>query len=98
MLDVIKVRTSQGRQYIPDLRAAVPAGFRGLPVVAPGACQPSCSACAEACATQAISLQPVRLDLGRCVFCTDCVAACGPGRITFTEEPRMAAADRAALL
>ena len=98
MLNAIKVRISQGRQYIPDLRAARPAGFRGLPVLSAGECPPSCAACAEACATQAISLAPLRLDLGRCVFCSDCVAACGPGRIAFSEDPRMAAADRAALV
>ncbi len=98
MLNVLKVRISQGSQYIPDLRGARPAGFRGLPVIAAGACEPSCGACAEACATQAISLGPVRLDLGRCVFCSDCVAACGPGKISFSEEPRMAAAGREALI
>jgi Ni,Fe-hydrogenase III small subunit len=98
MLNVLKVRISQGRQYIPNLREARPAGFRGLPVLSPGACSPSCSACAEACATQAISLAPLRLDLARCVFCGDCVGACGQGKIAFTEDPRMAAADRAALV
>jgi Ni,Fe-hydrogenase III small subunit len=98
MLNVLKVRISQGRQYIPDLRQARPAGFRGLPVLSAGPCQPSCAACAEACDTQAISLRPLRLDLGRCVFCAECVAACGPGKISFSEDPRMAAAGREPLV
>ena len=29
----LRVRASQGSQYIPDLRKAVPKGFRGLPVL-----------------------------------------------------------------
>src|SRR6266571_2700253 len=98
MLSALKVRISQGRQYIVDLRAARPEGFRGLPVIAPGECAPGCAACAETCATKAILLDPLRLDLGRCVFCGDCVAACGPGKITFTTDPRMASARREALL
>lgn len=98
MLSALKVRISQGRQYIVDLRAGRPAGFRGLPVIAPGECAPGCAACAEACATKAILLDPLRLDLGRCVFCADCVEACGPGKITFTADPRMASARREGLL
>jgi Ni,Fe-hydrogenase III small subunit len=90
MLNILKVRISQGRQYVTDLRAATPVGFRGLPVLKGGACEPGCSACLEACATGAISLAPLRLDLGRCVFCEDCVPACGEGRIRFTASPRMA--------
>jgi Ni,Fe-hydrogenase III small subunit/ferredoxin len=90
MFDAIKVRISQGRQYVPDLRRAEPRGFRGLPVIGTAPCEDGCRACVEACPTTAIRADPVRLDLGRCVFCDACTAACPPVKISFTPAPRMA--------
>lgn len=90
----IRVRMSQGTQYIADLRAAVPSGFRGLPVLAAGACGPECNECRVACPTGAIALEPLRLDLGRCVFCQACVETCPDDKIRFTPEPKMGAAGR----
>ncbi len=92
MLNALKVRMSQGKQYIRDVRAAVPKGFRGRPLISNAACQASCSACADVCPTAAISLEPVRLDLGRCIFCSECAAACPASKIAFTPEVRMAGA------
>jgi Ni,Fe-hydrogenase III small subunit/NAD-dependent dihydropyrimidine dehydrogenase PreA subunit len=90
----LRVRISQGTQYVPDLRRATPNGFRGLPVIAATPCGPGCVACREICPTGAISLDPVRLDLGRCVFCGACEEACPTGKIRFTPEPHMSAARR----
>jgi Ni,Fe-hydrogenase III small subunit/ferredoxin len=98
MLSALRVRISQGRQYIADLRAARPVGFRGLPALAAGACPTGCRACEEACDAKAIALDPLRLDLGRCVFCAACAGACGEGRIAFTNDPRMGASSREALV
>ena len=52
----IAVRKAQGSQFIPDLRAAVPGGFRGKPVIADAACASQCRACAEVCPSRAIAL------------------------------------------
>lgn len=90
----LRVRISQGTQYIPDLRRATPIGFRGLPVLGPGPCGPECEACRQGCPTSAISLAPLRLDLGRCVFCGACEEGCPTGKIRFTPEPRMGAERR----
>lgn len=98
MLNAIRVRISQGRQYIGDLRRATPKGFRGLPVIGEAGCDAGCTACADACPTAAIATAPVRLDLGRCVFCEECVAACPAGAIAFSPDPRMASAAREALV
>jgi Ni,Fe-hydrogenase III small subunit/ferredoxin len=98
MLNAIKVRISQGRQYIGDLRGARPKGFRGLPVIADGACPAGCTACADACPTAAITTAPVALDLGRCVFCEECRVACPAGAISFASDPRMASQAREGLV
>jgi Ni,Fe-hydrogenase III small subunit len=91
MLKSLRVRASQGTQYISDLRKAVPSGFRGRPVIGSSPCEAGCAACRDACPTGAIRLDPIALDLGRCVFCSECVAACPAGKITFTSDPRMGA-------
>jgi Ni,Fe-hydrogenase III small subunit len=90
----LRVRASQGTQYISDLRSAIPSGFRGLPVLGAGPCGPECSACQRACPTGAIQLSPLALDLGRCVFCQACVEACPEGKIRFTSEPKLGASRR----
>ena len=64
----LRVRLSQGTQYIRDLRAAVPNGHHGLPVISSKPCATDCTACRDVCPTKAISLNPVTIDLGRCVF------------------------------
>ncbi len=90
----LQVRAAQGTPYIPDLRKAVPQGFRGLPVLGAAPCGPACSACRDACPTGAITLDPLRLDLGRCVFCQACAEACPDGKVHFSEEPKMGASQR----
>ena len=62
----LKVRASQGSQFIPDLRKALPAGFRGLPVLGQAPCGEGCSACRDLCPTQAITA-PRRMDARRCI-------------------------------
>jgi Ni,Fe-hydrogenase III small subunit len=96
MWKALRVRASQGRQFIENLRDARPAGFRGRPVIASKACAEGCTACRDVCPTNAISLDPVRLDLGACVFCNECTLACPAGKFDFTTDPRMAG-DRASL-
>ncbi len=43
---------------------------------------------------QAISANPLTIDLGSCVFCPLCVEACPEGAITYTNDYRMAATSR----
>lgn len=96
-LNAIAVRISQGTQYIRDIRNAVPAGFRGLPDLVGAACS-DCQACTEACPTRAISVNPLSLDLGRCVFCNACAERCPQGRFSFTSRPAMSAGSRDGLI
>jgi Ni,Fe-hydrogenase III small subunit/ferredoxin len=97
LLKSIAVRKSQGSQFIPDLAAAIPVGFRGKPVISEAPCATPCTACQTACPSAAITLAPVQIDLGRCVLCGDCESACPSGKFSFTNDFRLAATDRAAL-
>jgi len=98
MFKSLKVRANQGWQYIEDPRKAVPAGFRGRPVIAVKPCAQGCMECQKVCPTKAIALDPVRIDLGRCVFCSECVLACPEKKIEFTAETRMGAATAEGLV
>lgn len=91
---LLRVRLAQGAPTIPDLRAARPEGFRGLPVLRAEPCPAGCTACVDACPSGAITAAPLALDLGRCAFCAECSEACPDGAIDFTSDPRMGATRR----
>ncbi|MBI1889573.1 MAG: 4Fe-4S dicluster domain-containing protein [Burkholderiales bacterium] len=93
----ITVRVSQGTQYISDPRQAHPIGFRGKPIIAAQACDSACNACVSVCPTHAITLDPVAIDLGRCVLCGDCEPACPSAKFSFSNDFRLAATARGAL-
>jgi len=66
-------------------------------VIGEAACG-ECRGCADACPTAAITVAPVRIDLGRCIFCAQCEEACPADKIRFTSEPKLGAARREDLL
>lgn len=70
--------------------------FRGQPMIDRTKCTDECSACADACPTNAITLseQSARIDLGRCIFCTDCLDACPSGAITHAKNYHLATSTR----
>src|SRR3954468_3135642 len=95
-------RLKQGHRpvaYPPNV-PPLPDRFRGLPLVDTSRCPDGCRACAEACPTDAIRIgdEGFRLDLGRCLFCTECTEACPEGAITYTHEHRLATRSRADLV
>jgi Ni,Fe-hydrogenase III small subunit/ferredoxin len=98
MLDVTLARLRQGHRTIPYPASppTLPDRFRGLPVVDTAKCPDRCSACAEACPTDAIETdgRGFRLDLGRCIFCTACVEACPEGAIGYSRDHRLATRRR----
>jgi Ni,Fe-hydrogenase III small subunit/NAD-dependent dihydropyrimidine dehydrogenase PreA subunit len=97
---VILTRWRQGQRTTAFPRTApeLPERFRGRPTLDASRCRDGCRACAEACPTQAIALDPVRLDLGTCVFCPTCVEACPTGALGYTTDHRLAASQRDALV
>jgi Ni,Fe-hydrogenase III small subunit/Pyruvate/2-oxoacid:ferredoxin oxidoreductase delta subunit len=93
MLNVLRVRWQQGQRTTayPAGPVELPERFRGRPALDPSRCPDDCRRCADVCPTQALATTPgLRLDLARCVFCTECVAACPAGAIRYTREHRMA--------
>jgi Ni,Fe-hydrogenase III small subunit/NAD-dependent dihydropyrimidine dehydrogenase PreA subunit len=103
VIDILQFRLAYGRQTVvfPDGPARFPSRFRGRPVVDPAACGEGCGDCARACPTEAIldpGLPSMRVDLGRCLFCGDCAAACPPGALRFTQDHRLSARTREALV
>ncbi|MDD5597385.1 MAG: 4Fe-4S binding protein [Victivallaceae bacterium] len=94
MLDLIKIRIEQGKQYIPDLRKAeIRKRFRGFPVLNGDSCG-NCQTCISVCPASAISLQPLSLDMGKCVFCDDCVRSCPANAISFSNFHKTSSTSR----
>ncbi|MCE9614918.1 MAG: 4Fe-4S dicluster domain-containing protein [Lentisphaerae bacterium] len=98
MINVLLARLRQGHRTIrfPTDKPNVPDRLRGRPVIDPAKCPPDCRVCADVCPTDAITLDSkgLRLDLGRCLFCTECVQACPQDAIRFTTDHRLATRAR----
>jgi Ni,Fe-hydrogenase III small subunit/NAD-dependent dihydropyrimidine dehydrogenase PreA subunit len=98
MLQVSLARLKQGHRTLayPPRAPTMPDRFRGLPMVDASKCPDGCRDCADACPTNAITIdgKGLRLDLGRCLFCTDCMEACPEGSIRYTQDYRLATRQR----
>lgn len=99
MFDLLKLRMRHGKQAIPDVaNATPPEGFRGRPVLVEDRCVDGCRACEEICPTGAIRRSPLRLDMGACIFCADCVRECPTQAISLSHDHRLGTTRRNELI
>jgi Ni,Fe-hydrogenase III small subunit len=93
----LRILYHQGKQYIPDVTTVeVPGIFRGRPVISKldTIGEPiDLRTLEEICPTGAIKSNPVRIDLGRCVFCGECQHKF-PSLINFTKDYKISAVRR----
>lgn len=102
MLKIILARLQQKHRTMkyPDAPPpAMPDRFRGRPIINTAKCTDNCRACAVTCPTDAISLTgKLHIDLGKCLFCTDCAKACVHNAITYSNDYRMSVRQRQDLI
>ena len=99
MIRVLRERFRQKKRTVayPAAPPALPERFLGAPCLQPDPCASDCSACIAACPTAALARDSdgtLQLDLGRCLFCAECAAACPHNAIQFTREHSLAARKR----
>ena len=88
MLDNLKIVFHQGKQYIPNpTTVEVPGIFRGRPIISLEKVNEI--ELVELCPTDAISSNPISIDLGKCTFCGEC-AMRFPDKIIFTKDYKIA--------
>jgi Ni,Fe-hydrogenase III small subunit/formate hydrogenlyase subunit 6/NADH:ubiquinone oxidoreductase subunit I len=109
MYNLTKTRLQQGHRTIPfpAEEPVLPERFRGLPRLPNTPCPADCRACADACPLQCLTRPAIEnrnskfeisLDLGQCVFCGDCARACPHGRLSFSNDYRLATRRREQLV
>ena len=96
MFDNIKIVYHQGKQFIPDTaNAKVPGIFRGRPVISFEKVNEA--ELVDLCPVDAISGNPVSIDLGKCTFCGECAKQFS-NKIRFTTDYKIATNDRQRLI
>src|SRR6266540_4266118 len=102
MLKSLITRLQQGHRTaaFPAEAPVLPDRFRGRPTLDVSRCPDGCRACIEACPTDALHNEAgtLALDMGRCLFCAECAAACPKGAVGYSTEYRLAARSRAELV
>jgi Ni,Fe-hydrogenase III small subunit/Pyruvate/2-oxoacid:ferredoxin oxidoreductase delta subunit len=96
LIELARARLRQGFRThgYPRTPPTLPERFRGRPELSPERCPDGCRICADACPVEAISLSPLRLDTGACLFCPICTEECPEDAIRFTGDHRLAASAR----
>ncbi len=96
MFNTAKILYHQGKQFIPDVTTAkVPGIFRGRPIISDTKVDEL--SIVECCPTDAISLKPFKIDLGKCTFCGEC-SILFPEKVKFTTDYKLSSNVRSNLI
>ena len=96
MFNNVKIVYHQGKQFIPDVTTAkIPGIFRGRPVISSE--KVNNAELIGLCPVDAISANPVSIDLGKCTFCGEC-ARQFPNKIKFTADYKISTNEREQLI
>lgn len=99
MFDSLKIWQHQGAQFIPDLVAAKPLGFKmGFPIISKDIEDDILVKCQAICPTQAFDAMEISIDMGKCLFCGECARMAGEDKINFTNDCHTATNIRKNLL
>jgi Ni,Fe-hydrogenase III small subunit/formate hydrogenlyase subunit 6/NADH:ubiquinone oxidoreductase subunit I len=101
MIKFLLARLQQGHRTakFPDEEPTLPDRFRGRPILDASKCADGCKACVDACPTDALSSDgKFNIDLGRCLFCTDCAQACPEGAVSYSTDYCLSARTREGLI
>lgn len=99
MFDILKIIKHQSRQFIPDpTTVTLSPQHPGRPIIDGKQCQHQCTSCKEICPVNAIEIAPVSLDLGKCVFCSECEAMCPSDKIKFSSDYKIASNTASSLI
>jgi Ni,Fe-hydrogenase III small subunit len=102
MFKTLLTRARQGYRTtgFPAQKPAMPPLFRGRPELDRNGDPASFARSAELCPTGALSVSESgpQLDLGRCIFCAECVAKEPNGTVSFTRDWRLASSRRDGLI
>ena len=99
MLKIILARLQQGHQTMKYPDGPPPKlsdRFRGRLMIDAAKCSTDCNACAQVCPTGAIAIKDHRpsIDMGKCLFCTECVNACPEQALICSNDYHLAARQR----
>lgn len=93
MLKELKILFKHGKQFVSNLEdVELTPLFRGRPQIDNAITQDEAKVLVELCPTGAIAAAPLSIHLGKCVFCKEC-QFCSSGRITFTNDFKLATND-----
>jgi len=96
MIGNLKILKHQGKQYIPDVtNVDVPGIFRGRPIISSE--KSNEQELKDLCPTNAIGINPVSIDMGKCTFCGECAFAF-PDKIKFIKDYKIATNTREGLI
>ena len=96
IFDEIKILRQHGKQFIPDVtKPQLPGPYKGRPEIS--AEKVNEQALASLCPTGAIGIDPVSIDMGKCVMCGECSFAYS-NKIKFTTDYKIATNVRERLI